>query len=207
MRGFGGKTSKLESQLKRKRRRNSSGSKSTANNIFFSIDQNKKIAAQLDAAKDKDVVFSDRVLRLNAKMKLVPFQLIITSQNYYLFKDKSGKFKESNSLKNIESICLSHQSDNFMLIKIKGRKPDVLLVSRRKTQISEILAEQVTSETSPFAFTITDKFKFIHINELKYNVIFTGNRKGYVEVGIYEDESNPPEAVQAALAASAKKKK
>lgn len=207
MRGFGGKVSRLESQLKRKRRRNSSGSKQSINNINFQIDQNKKIASQLEVAKDKDVVFSDRVLRLNAKMKLALYQLIITSQNFYLFKDKSGKFKESNSLKNIEAVCLSHQSDNFMLIKIKGRKPDVLLVSRRKIQISEILAEQVTSETSPFAFTITDKFKFIHINELKYNCVFTGNRKGYVEVGIYEDESNPPEAIQAAALAASKKKK
>lgn len=203
MSAYGSNPGILETQLRRKRRRNSSPSKQSAPGISFSIDQNKRIAAQIQANQDSNVVFSDRVLRLDKKMKLVTYQFIITSKAYYLFKDKSGKFKESNALKDIESVSLSHQSDNFMLIKIKGKsRPDALLVSRRKTQISQILMQQTINETSQFPFSITDKFRFLHIDKKQYFVIFTGDKRGFVEIGIYKDDSVPEDT-----SISAKKKK
>ena len=199
MKPLGAKTGTLEGELRRKRRRNSSATKQSNNSIYFAVDQNKKIKEQLPANEYNEIEFSDRVLRLSKKMKLDNYQLIITNKQYYLFKDKSGKFKESNPFKNIESIILSHQSDNFMLIKMKSRKPDVLLCSRRKIQISQVLAHQTSQETSQLTFSITDRFYFNHIDNQRYYMVFTRTTFG-VQSSIYKDDN----AIQDQ---SAKKKK
>ncbi|OHS96206.1 hypothetical protein TRFO_10151 [Tritrichomonas foetus] len=190
---LGMKAASFEGQLRRKRRRNSSATKQNTSSIYFATEQNKKIQLLLTENKDTEIVFSDRVLRLDKNMKLVNYQLIITTKQFYLFKDKSGKFKESGLFKNIESICLSHQSDNFMLIKIKGSKKsqDVLICSRRKIQISQVLVQQTQKETSQFPLTITDKFYFNHqtkAGQERFMIVFSRIEPFGVQTNIYPDK-------------------
>ena len=175
----------LETTFRRKRRRNSSPSKTTTNGIYFSIEGNKKILPAL-SAEDSNVVFSDRVLSLKPKMKLDQYQLIITGKQFYLFKDKSGTKKLQVTFKEIEAVFLSHQSDNFMLIKLKGGKPAVLIVSRRKMQIVQVMAHQTSNESSNFPLRITDRFSFLHTDGKRYVMVFTRTEFG-VQTSIYNE--------------------
>lgn len=183
----GGGDMRLETTFKRKRRRNSSPSKTADGDsgIHFSIDGNKKILPAL-SAEDSNVVFSDRVLHLKPKMKLDQYQLIITGKQFYLFKDKSGTKKFNATFKEIEAIFLSHQSDNFMLIKIKGGKPAVLIVSRRKMEIVRVM---VGNESSNFPLRITDRFSFLHSDGKRYVMVFTRTEFG-VQTSIYNEDKD-----------------
>lgn len=184
-----------DNQLKRKRRRVSSATKNNATQ-FFQIDSNKNIAKTLTQNNESidSVQFADHVLRLNRELKPELYQLIITNRHFYLFKDKSGAHKVSYSFNSIEVVCLSHQSDNFMLIKLKRKPdkfdPDIVLISRRKTQITQILSHQTRNENSYFPLSITDRFTFHHVDKQKYVMIFTRTDYG-VETPIYHDNINP----------------
>lgn len=178
----------LDAPLRRKRRRNSSPGKQTEETIHFSIDQNKKVLPALTAAEDANatVAFSDRLLCYTHAGKLKLFQIVITHKYVHLFKDKSGKEKECFQLKDIDTICLSHQSDNFMLIKLKGGKPAVLLCSTRKSQIVQVIAHQTGNESANVPLSVTDRFSFLHADGKKYVIVFTRTEFG-VQTSLYRD--------------------
>jgi hypothetical protein len=184
----------LEGHIRRKRRRNSSPTKQTANTTWFPIDTNKKILPALTEAEDREVAFSDRVLRLSPKMKLVQYQLIIGQKQVYLFKDKSGNKKDSFPLREIERISMSHQSDNFMVFKLRTPKGEVdpaprsgiVLVARRKIQILQILNQQTGGDGRGFAVGITDRIPFLHTDGRRYITVSTRTDFG-VQSSFYVD--------------------
>ena len=175
------------SQLKRKRRRNSSPQKAEEEtNVLFLGDSKKKISQILSNDDDTNICFSDRLLRFTPNMKLVQYQLVITEKKIYLLKDKSGKLKDSLSLNLIKAICLSHQSDNFMLIKVKTQD-DIILVSRRKTKITEILMRQSMNENSAVPLSTMDRFTFT-MNSMKYIMVFTREKDYSVRTSRYAEK-------------------
>jgi hypothetical protein len=190
----------LDTPIRRKRRRNSSPEKQKATEpglLFFPLDQNKKIPAALPP-DDKDVVFSDRVLRLSKNLTLAPSQLIITQKHIFLFNDKSGDKEDGFGLRDIDKIAMSHQSDNFMLIKFKsgqtGPRPSILIVSRRKILILQRIVQQTGSESLAFPLSVADRFQFLHSDKKRYVIVFTRTEFG-VETSLYPDntaEQPPP---------------
>jgi hypothetical protein len=89
-------------------------------------------------------------------------------KHIYFFKSKSGKLKVSFSLCHIDKIAMSHQSDNFMLIKFKSDgsklRSSILIAARGKIQIQilQTLVEQTGSESLAFPLSVTDRFQFLH---------------------------------------------
>jgi hypothetical protein len=189
----------LETPLRRKRRRNSSPGKEKADVpglLFFPLDQNKKIAPAL-TPEDKEAVFADRVLFFSKKLKFNLFQLIITQKHIHLFKDKSGNKKGTFRLRDIDKVAMSHQSDNFMLIKFKGGGEggalrSILIVSRLKIRILQTLA-QTGSESPAFPLTVADRFQFMHSNNTRYVIVFTRTEFG-VQTSLYADNTAEPPA-------------
>jgi hypothetical protein len=184
----------LEGTIRRKRRRNSSPAKQSTITAWFPIDSNKKILPALTEADDREVAFSDRVLRLSPKMKLVQYQLVVGQKQVYLFKDQSGNKKDSFALRDIEKVSMSHQSDNFLIIKLRTPKgdpppppkPGIVLVSRRKIQILQILNQQAGGEARGFAVTIADRVPFLHTDQKKYILVSTRTEFG-VQSSFYID--------------------
>jgi hypothetical protein len=188
------RSSFLEGHIRRKRRRNSSPTKESGNTTWFAIDTNKKILPALTEADDREVAFCDRVLRLSPKMKLVQYQLVIGQKQVYLFKDKSGNKKDSFSLRDIEKISLSHQSDNFMIIKLRNPKsdsqaptrPGIVLVARRKIQILQILNQQAGGDARGLALSIANRVPFLHTDGRRYLFVSTRTDFG-VQSSFYLD--------------------
>ena len=181
----------IETQVKRKRRRNSSASKGTST-MHFTLDSNKKILQALTDAKDQDnIVYCDKVLKVHTKFQLIPFQIVITKTQIYLFKESSGNLKRKISTHTIESVCLSHQSDNFLLLRFKNGG-DLLLVSPNKIQIVRIIAQNWNKTVTAFPLSITDRFRYRIDENLIYAVIFTRADIG-VQISIYIDKNEPKE--------------
>jgi len=156
--------------------------------IHFSIESNRKIQPVLTTNQDNDVLFADRVLKMSPDFKLIQFQLIITKKRFYLFKESSGNIKEQVTLKTIDNVNLSHQSDNFLLIRLQDRD-DIFLVSRRKIEIISVLSK-CWDRSSVFPLAITDRFRYTHPNGNKYAIIFLRTEHG-VDTEIYlEIKSN-----------------
>ena len=173
------------SMLKRKRRRASSGAKVNSN-IYFNFESNRKVATVLQQKGATEIQISDCVLRVVADFKLVEYNLIITQKTIYLFKSSSGNLKHEIPIKSLETIVLSHQSDNFILLKVRreAKMPDFLFVSKRKSQITEILVRQTHNQKSDQLLTISDKLTFNHMDNQKYLLVFSRTQFG-VETSIY----------------------
>jgi hypothetical protein len=183
----------LDGHLRRKRRRNSSPTKQTTSSIWFPLDSNKKILPALAEADDREVAFSDRVCRLSPKMKLVQYQLIVAQNQVYLFKDKSGNKKDSFPLREIEKVSVSHQSDNFLVIKLRNPKgesqppkPGIVLVARRKIQLLQVLNQQAGGDARGFAVSVTDRINFLHTDGKRYVIVSTRTDFG-VQSSFYVD--------------------
>lgn len=73
-----------------------------------------------------------------------------------------------------------------MLIKIKGGKPAVLIVSRRKMEIVRVM---VGNESSNFPLRITDRFSFLHSDGKRYVMVFTRTEFG-VQTSIYNEDKD-----------------
>lgn len=175
------------SQLKRKRRRNSSPMKADEQcNVLLVGDSRKKLSQIISTDDDTSIAFSDRLLRFTPNMKLVQYQIVVTEKKLYLLKDKSGKLKVSLSLNLIKAICLSHQSDNFMLLKVKNQS-DIILVSRRKTKLTEILMRQSMNENTAVPLSTMDRFTFT-MDGVKYIMVFTREKDYSVRTSIYLDK-------------------
>ena len=73
-----------------------------------------------------------------------------------------------------------------MLLKVRHelKMPDLLLVSKRKSQITEILVRQTHNQKSDTLLTITDKLTFNHMDNQKYLIVFSRTETG-VETSIY----------------------
>ena len=180
---------KIENQIKRKRRRNSYAKKGTST-MHFQLDSNKRILPALQDAKDsqENIVYCDKVLKVHTRFQLVPFQIVITKTQIFLFKESSGNLKRKISMHTIDSICLSHQSDNFLLLRLKNGG-DLLLVSPHKIQIVRIIAQNWDKAVIAFPLSITDRFRY-RIDEKLYAIIFTRSDFG-VEISVYEDKNEP----------------
>jgi hypothetical protein len=190
------RTSLLDGHIRRKRRRNSSPKKDTTNTIWFPIDSNKKILPALTEADDREVAFSDRVLRLSPAMKLVQYQLIVGQKQVYLFKDKSGNKKDSFPLREIEKVSMSHQSDNFLILKLRNPKSEtqptkaaVVLVARRKIQLLQILNQQAGGDARGLAVSVADRITFLHTDGKKYILVSTRTDFG-VQSSFYLDSGD-----------------
>jgi hypothetical protein len=122
----------LEANLKRKRRRNSSVGKESEEKMLPS-DINKKInlTEVLDKQPNKTVHCIDRILYVNHEFKTVRFKIVLTKQRLLIFKHESGKLKFTIEIKNIPTLNVSQQTDNFLAIRTKMQE-DVLIVARKK---------------------------------------------------------------------------
>ena len=180
----------IEVSIRRKRRRNSSVDKSY-NSIYYS-DSKKKISQELENSLDSDpIIFADKVLRMTSNFTLIQFQFIITKKNCYLFKDSnSSSLVDKFSIHIIDNAILSHQSDNFLLLRLKDRS-DCLLVSRRKMEIINVLSKS-WDRSSNFPLSITDRFRYTHDNLNKYAIIFIRTEFG-VKTSIYLEVQNSNE--------------
>ena len=180
---------KLDAQLRRKRRRNSSPKKRSDFNL--SLDSNnKKIISELQKNNDQEnIQYTDKILRVGDEFKLFPFLIVITKKHIYLFKESSGNLKATIPINSIDSVCLSHQSDNFLLLRNK-QGGDILLVTPYKQKIITVLANQ-WGKNSMFPLSITDRFRY-RINEKTiYAVVFTRVDFG-VETSIYQEKNAHP---------------
>ncbi|EAX81000.1 hypothetical protein TVAG_293610 [Trichomonas vaginalis G3] len=177
----------LELKLRRKRRRNSSASKGTST-IRFVLSTDKKYMQTLADNHDQDnVEYSERVLLVHTEFKLVPFVLIITKSQIYLFKEQSANLKKKASCHNIDQVCLSHQTDNFMLIRLKNGG-DILFLSPNKIQIARILAKR-WDRSSVFPLSITDRFRYRIDEKTIYAIVFSRSDFG-VETSIYTENGS-----------------
>lgn len=155
-------------------------------NVLLVGDSRKKLSQIISTDDDTSIAFSDRLLRFTPNMKLVQYQIVVTEKKLYLLKDKSGKLKVSLSLNLIKAICLSHQSDNFMLLKVKNQS-DIILVSRRKTKLTEILMRQSMNENTAVPLSTMDRFTFT-MDGVKYIMVFTREKDYSVRTSIYLDK-------------------
>ena len=185
----------IETQIRRKRRRNSSSNKGSST-MHFTLDSNKKILQTIldNKETENNIVYCDKVLKVHTKFELIPFQIVITKTQIYLFKEASGNLKKKISMHTIESICLSHQSDNFLLLRLKNGG-DLLLVSPNKIQIIRIIAQNWDKNVTQFPLSITDRFRYRIDEKLIYAVIFTRSDFG-VEVSIFEDKNDPTQEIK-----------
>lgn len=184
----------IENSFRRKRRRASSAEKNKST-LYFTLDTNKKIITALEQDNQLGCVeFADHVLRVVSEWKAVEFQFVITKNKFYLFKESSGNLKEENEILKIDNVYLSHQTDNFILLRMKN-KSDILLISRNKMQIAAILA-RLWERTQSSPITVTDRFRY-KVNTgkkdkdgafifQKYAIVFTRSDIG-VETSIYLD--------------------
>ena len=174
----------LEAQFRRKRRRNSSTEK-TRSSLYLTLESNKRIQPLLEERDDKDVKFYDQILFLDPTFKLQPYELLITATHLYLFKQQSGKLKIECEFRNIIGTFLSHQSDNFLLIRLQSIG-DIVLVSKRKVQIVDILAS-LWQRNSNFPIQIADRFKYTVKNKGKFAIVFSREPCG-VRTSIYKEK-------------------
>jgi hypothetical protein len=128
----------------------------------------------------------------------------MTDQFFQLMKDNSGNLKRKCKYRDIDKLCVSHQSDNFLLIKLKNKEPSVLIVSRRKHEI----AQKVTATNTNVSWNCSDRFEMYHSTSKvstpdtvkTYEIVFTKSKEhaGVVEIGLYDITQEAAEAAKKA---------
>lgn len=95
-------------------------------------------------AGDKDILFSDKVMKFTASGKIKRRILLITDVAMYLIDPETNKLKRRVALTAVKKLCLSKLSDGFFAV-IVPCEYDCLMLSTRKKQIVDVLIESCSS--------------------------------------------------------------
>ncbi|KNA25307.1 hypothetical protein SOVF_007900 [Spinacia oleracea] len=125
---------------------------------YLNVSSNPYILKILDKQGDRQVLFSDKVLKFTSTGKMKRRILIVTDFALYVVDPESYTLKRRITLSAVEKLYLSKLSDNFFAIVIPTEY-DVLMASTRKTEIVTVLVD-AAKNTSNFELDVIFKNRF-----------------------------------------------
>jgi len=116
--------------------------------------------------RDKEIIFSDKILKVNRKNKPQEQLLVITDQNIYRYDTKKVKMvKEGIPLQQIIGLNLSPFSDNWMVIKMNPPARDMVLdlgISGEEhySELVTLLYEALKEKDQKISITFEEKITY-----------------------------------------------
>eukprot|EP00249_Psilotum_nudum_P002298 c15267_g1_i1 orf=390-1022(-) len=142
---------------------------------YINVSSNQQILKILSKHGDKQVLFADRVVKVNKEGMIKQQILVITEISIYILEPKWCNLKRRIALSTVEKVCLSELNDNFFAI-IVPREYDCLLASTRKSEIVTVLVEamkKISDDSLEVVFS--NSFEFYidseNIREVKFEVV------------------------------------
>jgi len=107
---------------------------------YLNLASTATITKLLNKTGDKNIIFSDVIIKVNKRNKMQERILLITEQAIYNIEPSSNKCKRRIPLTALGGVSLSQLPDNFFALNIPSEY-DYLLVSSKKTEIVTRLVE------------------------------------------------------------------
>ncbi|KJE97253.1 hypothetical protein CAOG_07692 [Capsaspora owczarzaki ATCC 30864] len=126
----------------------------------LSLLSNQSVLKLMAKNNDKEILFSDVIVKINKRHKMQDRIFLLTEGGVYNIDPNGYKCKRRIALKEIGSISLSKLPDNFFALQVPSEY-DYLLVSSKKTEIVSKLLEAYEKATGkPLSVTFGNVFDY-----------------------------------------------
>jgi myosin-1 len=109
---------------------------------------------------DRQLLFSDEIMKVNKKYKSQKRIIVVTDKNMYNIDPGEFKVKRRIPLEDIDGVSLSTLPDNSFCLHMPNSY-DYLLESDKKTEMLDILSQALLKKSNKkLAINVSDKFEF-----------------------------------------------